>query len=197
MKRFTRLEEPQIIQDHGAVIGQNYAQRRLINPNYSFSWPQINNQRINHSILPVLREQTNNHCSYCDKFPLHKGDNTIDHFKPKTNSLYYLFVCQWENLYLACKHCQDSKGTKYDDLLLRPDDPNFDFSNYFVYNYSDHTIEANPSANDGDQQRAQITIEILDLNFPDVKTSRRHAFERYNAATLPDLNDYNYRFMFE
>ncbi len=197
MRRFTRLGSPQLITDHWEEIGAQYTTRRADDPNYSFSWPQRKNQRINQVALPVLSQQTNDHCSYCDTFPLHRGSNTIDHFKPKTNPLYYSLVCQWENLYLTCTHCQDSKGVVYNDLLLRPDDSNFSFSHYFIYNYAEHKIEPNPSASDTDQARAKFTIDTFDFNYPSVKTSRRHAFERYQMANHPDINDFNYRFMFD
>lgn len=196
MRSFTRLNPPQTIVDNWEEIGRQYAQKRHINPSYSFSWPQYNYQRLNQIALPTLLAQTDHHCSYCDKFPLHKGDESIDHFKPKTNPLYYLIVSQWENLYLACKHCQDSKKGNYNDFILRPDAPDFSFSRYFRYNYTNHTIEINPIATLEDQQKAMSTIEVFSFNYPAVKTSRRYAFERF-FQIFPDLNDSNYRFMFE
>lgn len=127
MRKFERLPAPAFIADNWEEIGKSYEARRQQEPNYDFTWKQINKQKINHIALKILIEQTNDHCSYCDKYPPHKGDNSIDHFKPKTNPLYYTLVCQWENLYLACKHCQDSKRSEYDDLLLRPDADDFSF----------------------------------------------------------------------
>ena len=197
MRKFERLPAPQLFTDYGEEIGKKYEAKRMTEPNYRFAWPQINNQKLNHVALTVLIEQTKDHCSYCDKYPPHKGDYSIDHFKPKTYPLYHVLVCQWENLYLACKHCQDSKMSDYDELLLRPDDVDFSFSRYFTYNYKDHSIEPNPSAQEYDQQRADITIKMFDLNFYQVKTSRRHAFERYCKDPIPEINDYNYRFMFD
>jgi len=197
MRRFDRLNAPQIIEDNWEDIGNTYTARRQANASYRYSWPQINGQRINHIAIPILSAQTEGHCSYCDKFPLLRGDESIDHFKPKTDSLHYMDVCKWENLYLACKHCQDSKDTSFHDLLLRPDELHYSFQHFFSYNFTAHIIEPNPAASDEDQQRAAWTIEIFDFNFPAVKTSRRHAFERYNTTILPHVDDFNYRFLFD
>lgn len=197
MRKFTRFQAPQIIRDNWKTIGENYSNKRNADPSYSFSWPQRESKKINHIALPILISQTDNHCSYCDKFPLHRGDKSIDHFKPKSNQQYYSIVCQWENLYLACKHCQDSKGIDFNELLLRPDDIEFSFARYFIYNYTTHIIDPNPSASGYDQERAAITIRIFDFNYFEVKTSRRHAFERYTKAAVPDINDFDYRFMFD
>lgn len=86
---------------------------------------------------------------------------------------------------------------KYDDYLLRPDAADYTFFRYFVYNFSEHKIEPNPGATAEDQQKAEITIEIFNLNHPGVKTGRRLSFERYVRDLAPDLNDYCYRFVFE
>lgn len=197
MRRFDRQPAPPLIEDNWEDIGATYANRRFADPAYSFSWPQINNQRINAVAMPILVEQTGGHCSYCDIFPLRRGDETIDHFKPKTDPLYYMDVCKWENLYLACKHCQDSKRTQFHDLLLRPDELNYSFQYYFSYNYTTHAISPNPAASDEDQQRAAWTIEIFDLNFPALKTSRRHSYERYTKTIVPLIDDFSYRFMLD
>ena len=197
MRKFTRFEAPKIIKDNWESIGENYANKRNANPAYRFSWPQIKSKKLNQIALPILTAQTDNHCSYCDKFPLHNGDYSIDHFMPKSNPLFYDMVCKWENLYLACKHCQDSKRTDFDELLLRPDDIEFSFNRYFIYNYATHIIDPNPSASDYDKKRAAITIRTFDFNYFGMKTSRRHAFERYSKSTDPEVNDFNYRFMFD
>lgn len=92
MRYFTRSEEPEILKDNWERIGAEYAARRFANENYGFSWPQINNIKIHHSILPALKQQTQEHCSYCDRFPLFRRDDSIDHFKPKSDRRFYTLV---------------------------------------------------------------------------------------------------------
>lgn len=197
MKNFVRLAEPDLLIANWQQIGINYAERRRIDPGYSFQWPQIGGKKVNREILPILSAQTSHHCSYCDKYPLFRGDDSIDHFKPKADERFYGDVAKWENLYLACKHCQDSKKTQYNESLLRPDDINYHFNKYFTYNYNEHKIEPNPAASDEEKARAEETIRVFDLNHASMKICRRQAQERYVGAANPDLNDYNYRFIFE
>ena len=197
MKKFVRVESPKILQDNWERIGDEYTAKRSADPSYRFQWPQIDNERLNRTIIPALKVQTGSHCSYCDKFPLLRGDESIDHFKPKTEVQFYREVCKWDNLYLACKHCQDSKNIQYNLLLLRPDDDNYRFLRYFTYNYNEHRIDTNPAAAEEEKLMAEETIKVFDLNHPSMKISRRHAFERYSKSENPDPEDYNFRFLFE
>lgn len=197
MRKFTRRAAPPLIDKYAVEIGAKYAARRATEPNYSFQWPTREKQKMNHAALPDLLAQTGNHCSYCDKFPLHQKDDTIDHFKPKTDPRFYTLVCTWTNMYLACTHCQDSKKTQYNDRLLRPDEVDYEFRRYFTYNYNSHEIEVNPGADPVDRDRAEETRRIFGFNHPGVKTARRHAYERYMGMAAPVLDDFNYRFMFE
>lgn len=197
MRKFVRLQAPAILEQHWERIGNEYAAKRALDPSYSFSWPQIDKKKLNHEILPVLKGQTGEHCSYCDKYPLLRGDESIDHFKPKTDPRFYKEVSQWSNLYLACKHCQDSKSIQYGEKLLRPDDVHYHFNKYFTYNYNEHKIEPNPAATEQERSMAEETIKTFDLNHSSMKISRRHAHERYSRASNPVLDDYNYRFILE
>ncbi len=154
MRKFIRIDAPTILLEidpkteirRWVFYGDRYKRKRAINPGFSFQWPTVQGIAINQHILSSLRLQTNDHCSYCDSYPLKKGDNSIDHFLPKSNPDFYEFVCQWENLYYACTHCQHSKAEKVDYLTLRPDESNYTFYRYFIYNYYLHLIEVNPLA---------------------------------------------------
>jgi uncharacterized protein (TIGR02646 family) len=204
MREFDRSPPPIILTEidlksgkaRWEYYGENYQQKRLeSNHSFKFSWPNIDKKSLNHHLSPLLKAQTDEHCSYCDKFPLMKGDETIDHFKPKSNPDFYLLVCNWANLYIACKACQDAKMTKFSSHLLAPDAIEYEFLRYFIYNFREHKIEKNPRSTDIDQQKALTTIEIFDLNHPSQITSRRHCLERFQTSENPNLNDFNYRFM--
>ncbi|WP_143092601.1 HNH endonuclease [Arsenicibacter rosenii] len=205
MKAFSRLSCPPFLldvsrkfkQERWVLYGDKYKQNRIKNASFIFKWPTLNKITINHYILPQLRAQTDDHCSYCDGYPLRKGDESIDHFLPKSNSDFYHLVCSWENLYLACSHCQESKVEKVDLLVLRPDTVDYSFQKYFTYNYISHEIDINLKATSEDQERAKATRKLFDFNHPAMIISRRHAFERYCNAANPILEDYNFRFMFE
>lgn len=196
MRRFIRGQEPDVLKINLEKWGLRYEENREVSNGFQFSWPHIDYIPLNQLILGALQAQTDNHCS-CDKFPLQRGDFTIDHFKPKSDLRFYRLVCKWDNLYLSCKHCQEAKGIQYSDDLLRPDAADYSFNKHFVYNYTLHEYEANPQSSDFDKGRALKTIKTFDLNHPGLKTARRHVFERYQADVNPLLTDYNYRFIFE
>ncbi len=155
---------------------------------------------MNQHIEPLLKELTDDHCSYCDHFPPQRSDDTIDHFSPKGDEQFYHLAYEWTNLYSGCADCQGEKGTQYDAALLRPDAADFTFERYFVYNYLEHTIEVYPLASHEERHKAEVTIRIFGLNDrKGIKTNRRHAMERFMGMKKEELNllDFPHRFMFE
>ena len=205
MRMFYRSEAPKILtvikngKPLWQVYGEKYAQKRLAKAQslFKFQWPQVKGKTLNQHLLPDLKAMTDDHCSYCDGFPLKRGDDTIDHFHPKTHTAFYKEVCKWENLYIACKHCQDAKGDYFEEKLLRPDGADYQYNRYFLYDYIQHKILPNPLASFLEQERAEKTIKILDLNHISLCISRRHSFQRHDKDDNPVLSDYNFRFMFE
>lgn len=197
MLKFTRLPQPKILDTRWKRYGESYKQNRTANPGFRFAWPTIVGSTLNKILLPTLLEQTRDHCSYCDHFPLRRGDDSIDHFKPKSVEEFYPLVCQWQNLYVACKHCQDSKDSLYSDDLLRPDEIDYNFIKYFDYNYASHKIEPNQSESLENQIRANETIRIFDFNHLGQIKSRKFAYDKFVKDDNPVLNDYNYRFILQ
>ncbi|MDR6562824.1 MULTISPECIES: HNH endonuclease [unclassified Arcicella] len=201
MKNFIRKECPIILIEpfsktnqtpRWVVYGERYAKQQ--NRSY-YNYPTINNQKLNNIILPILMEQTDNHCSYCDGFPLLSADETIDHFKPKSKFPHE--VCRWENLYIACAHCQHVKGTQYDDLLLRPDETTYNFNDYFFYDYTEHKIKILPSLPADKLRKAEITCEILSFNHKAMVESRIQSYEGFNDKPDYPRELLAYRFIFE
>lgn len=206
MRAFLRLPTPEILttihlksqKERWIIYGERYQENRnKTKHSFEFQWAMIDGVKLNHWLMPDLQAQTDGHCSYCDKYPLMKGDESIDHFKPKHDHIYYLDVCNWTNLYVACKACQDSKLSKFSADLLRPDEINYQFNTYFNYDYKTHRIEIKPRINELQKLKAKQTIETFDFNHISHLKSRRHAFERYSKSLNPDINDFNYRFIFE
>lgn len=205
MRVFTRFDPPAILLEpvgpeltpRWIQFGDRYTANRNKKPRYIFQWPTVNGRTLNQHLLPTLRAQTVDHCSYCDGYPMGKGDESIDHFLPKLLPACYAFVCQWENLYLACSHCQQSKREQVNPLVLRPDEPGYSFRRYYIYNYIDQKIEINPMASPEDQQRARATHQFFDFDNAQLVTKRRHAYERYSGDPNPVLDDYNFRFVFD
>jgi uncharacterized protein (TIGR02646 family) len=195
MRYFARIEEPPVLKKHWLRIGNKYAEKRAADPSHSFRWPTINKIKLNEFALPLLRQQTQEHCSYCDRYFDFSADHSIDHFKPKSDERFYSYVCKWDNLYLCCNHCQRAKGSQYDEDLLRPDEKDYWFHRYFVYNSRTNQIDINPDTSEDDKRTAEKTSQILNFNNADYNRARKKAVEEFEATA--DLDRYQFRFLFE
>ncbi len=199
MKKFERTDTPDFLKDKWVSFGNLYAKNRIKKPNFKFYWNQINKKSLNHHLLPLLKAMTDNHCSYCDGFPLDRADETIDHFCPKSKEEFYAIAYQWENLYVACAGCQgqNGKGEQYDEMLLRPDGKDYSFEKYFYYDYIQHKILVKENIDEKLRASAEITRRIFNFNDKSLCIRRRHSYERYSKELNPDLGDFAYRFILE
>ena len=198
MRNFIRSDSPDFLKDKWEKWGKSYKNNRKKNSSFPFQWPTYTGVKINILLEPILARQTDDHCSFCDNFPIRSNEDSIDHFKPKSRLLYYDIVCQWENLYYCCQNCQQSKGEQYNNFLLRPDSENYSFDSYFIYSYSSHEINPNPTLDERERRKAKTSIDIFGLNDKGHIAARRISLERYvNKKTLNEdieINDFPYRF---
>jgi hypothetical protein len=99
---------------------------------------------------------------------------------------------------LACSHCQASKKSEFNPLVLRPDGENYSFNHYFVYDYTTHQIEIKPRLNPTDEERASATLHFFDFNHPALVKCRERAFDWYqHKQDEKKLDDFDFRFMFD
>jgi uncharacterized protein (TIGR02646 family) len=197
MKSFVRHSEPDFLKQHAARWNRQWTALKTRNPGAQFNWYTYQGQPVNQLLAPTLESQTQQHCSYCDAFPLRKGDNTIDHFRPKGTPRFYKQAYTWKNLYTACGHCQNVKMEKFSEDLLSPDAADYSFERYFVYNYTSHEIEINTTASPDDQRKATVTLRIFQFNHPAQVISRRHSWERWVLKPKNEryLDDFAFRFL--
>ena len=105
MRKFTRLAEPDFLTDKWEQWGLDWERRKSENPGAAFNWRQHENEAVNQKLLPRLKEQTQDHCSFCDHFPVSPPSiETIEHFRPKAR--FPRDAYRWTNLYFCCTHCQ-------------------------------------------------------------------------------------------
>lgn len=203
MRYFQREPAPAILSDNQEKWTEQLTQRVAQQPNRMsaiFDWPKVGGKRISELIKPVLERQTHFHCSYCDGSYMLSGDAnaTIDHFRPKSDTRFIRFAFDWHNLYLACRACQGFKKEQFDDLLLQPDAPDFEFERYFEYDFYRHEINPQRFALQEDQRRAEITINIFRLNHPSRCETRRACIKWYLKAMRDaefELDTCNYRYL--
>jgi uncharacterized protein (TIGR02646 family) len=189
MMKITRPQTPKVLAENWEKWGKTYETGNL-----DFSW-QIDKINVRNEILELLREMTTDHCSYCDGFPMESmlGD-TVDHFKPK--SIYPKEAYKWENLFLCCNICQ-KRINQYQDALLKPDEIEYEFSNYFFYNTENGELEPNKLAGSANQERAKYTIKIFKLNEYNRPNSRKMFFRKFAKDTNPTVDEYPYRFILQ
>lgn len=169
---------PDWLAEHCEEWGAVCVARLSQDPGYRFAWKQWQGQRVNQRLLPLLREMTEEHCAYCDWFPMDTGtDPTIVHFRPKAWFPSEVYV--WENLYLACRHCQEKDDAGFDESLLRPDAIGYQYERFFIYNHADGTLAPNPAAAPDDQRRARVTIDLLRLNSRGRPAARRRELQKF------------------
>lgn len=187
MRKLTRIPCPKVLVDKG----QKWT-KRMVDKGQWTAWPQDDNKKLNHILRDEgLKEQTQAHCSYCDRTPVDlTGVETIDHFRPK--SKFLPLALEWTNLFYCCSRCQSVKREKYDDDLLKPDAEDYDFDRYFMWKFETGELLPNDVAPEEMQQRARYTISTLKLSdkHPAWRLKELHI---YRALGLMDLDDRCYR----
>lgn len=194
-----RLPAPDWLTNKWVQWGEKYEANMQAKPQHKFAWRQYQGERINVLLLPLLTEMTKDHCSFCDGYPMQAfGGNSIEHFRPKSNPMYYRLAYQWENLFLCCPVCQGKKHGDFDDALLKPDEVDYEFSRYFVIDLATGLINPSPAANAEEKMRAATTIEMYGLNLYDRPETRKQFFLQSLTpqASDGDYSTYPYRFMF-
>jgi uncharacterized protein (TIGR02646 family) len=195
MMKFHRPAQPPFLQEKYKSWGKAHHERRLDNPSAPLVWRTYQGTRVNELILAALNVVANDHCAFCDGYPLSTfARQTIEHFRPV--SQYPRLAYVWGNLFICCDHCQAAKRDQFDKLLLKPDALDYEFEQYFMVNYRTGEIEVNLGATEEDQQRAELTIKIYTLNKPGRPQSRRIAAEMYQDLPKEKyvLDDFPYRF---
>jgi len=180
------------LQEHAHEITSDYINKRSANPSHRFQWPRREKQSVYEVVRSHLSLMTDGHCSYCDGFPINDtGQEQVDHFRPKSLPEFYALVCSWENLFLVCSACNHSKQDQWDNALLKPDDPEYSFLRYFSYVSHTGELIPNAAATPDDQQRANRTIAIFDLN----RAGACKARMRMVRSVQGGIEDDSYRYL--
>lgn len=160
-----------------------------------FQWPTVDQRPLRDHLVGPLLALTADHCAYCDGHPI---DDTrtpqVDHFLPKVRHPEHAFA--WANLYPSCSACNRAKGDHVTEgALLRPDEPDYAFERYYVFDRRDGVVRPNPGASPADRERARVTIATLGINAGNRPKRRVAALLR--AERDPDalLDDLPYRFV--
>lgn len=198
MRQMVRSEgPPSVFEENWEQWRDRWVERRIENPSATFQWATANGERANHIVLPVLKKMTQHHCAFCDAFPVSGvSEETIEHYRPK--SLFPEQAYTWENLFYCCTWCQKKNDT-WSELLISPDEPDYHFLRYFYYKGTTGEILVNNRAAEEDQERAEETLKVYQLNEGDRPRNRMITARKYNAMDEANqiLDEEPYRFIFE
>ncbi|MFZ5442212.1 MAG: hypothetical protein ACOZQL_19545 [Myxococcota bacterium] len=181
MTPFTRGSPPAVLVEVAQEATKSFVERRARNPSAEFKWPQRDGRSILEPIRDALAALTHDHCSYCDGFPIDStGKKEIDHFKPKFEFPDEAF--SWPNLYLVCSACNGVKLAVWNEQLIRPDEPGYQFDRYFFIDGVTGELHPNPAASPADRARALETIRVFGLQRSGLCIERRKAIMSIRAA---------------
>lgn len=200
MRKFERLSKPDFLTDDN-VKKWTGAWEALNTKGSSFAWPQIDGEKLNLKLLQTLKKQTQDHCSFCDGYPIDVVSmETIEHFHPK--SIFIDKAYDWHNLYFACTQCQnvknvhDRKKESDSSLLLKPDDKDYNFYDYFYWDYDSGVLEIIPSISEEKKAKAEQTksaFGLNDCNRPVYRKEQRRRWFKCNDTSKEDLDAWPYR----
>jgi uncharacterized protein (TIGR02646 family) len=194
MRPQSRQSAPDFLVAKWEEWGLLWEKRLARNKQSKWHWRKIDREKVNHKLMPLLKKQANEHCSFCDAFPVSPPSNdTIEHFRPKAK--YPRLAWKWENLYFCCDFCQGKKLSHWEDSLLAPDDPLYQFTDYFFADSTNGRIEIRPDLDPGSakHQQAECTLRIYALNDGGHLTSRLAEQERRSALPDWDIDKFAYR----
>lgn len=198
MRKLHRPEAPECWITHSPQWNADYSQRILANPKYVFVWRK---KKTCFSVAKsTLLEMTQRHCAFCDaKVKVKKGES-IEHFKPK--ELYPLEAYSWTNLFPCCYVCNNAKGVKFSQNLLKFDDVDYAFFKYFEVEFKTGKVNPKPGLTLIEQESAENTINFYNLNDEERCSARKMELDSYEAFKLADpdkytLNDFDFRFYIE
>ncbi len=193
MRKQQRPTAPQQFDEHAEKWKDQWLNLRKQNPG-GFTWYSIGKSTAREWALPILNAMTQGHCSFCDAFPLEdRSKIPVEHFRPKSREEFAHLAFEWTNLCYCCGYCQSEKHDQWEEGLIRPDESDYSFQRYFVFDFTNGGIFPNPKSSDADQERANITIRLFGLDTGTRRQYRMLECDKFADATHPEINDWAYR----
>jgi uncharacterized protein (TIGR02646 family) len=130
--------------------------------------------------LPQLAELYGHVCAYvCLYIPKITGSPSVEHFVPKSRQLSLAY--EWSNYRLVCAK-MNSRKRDYSDVL----DPFTLQAGTFVLNLQDGSISPSPGLSAALKQRAEATIDRLDLDDVECRQQRLEHFDAYKQGDVSE-----------
>lgn len=189
MIKIERLPSPEILNDNFKEKTNAF----LANPNRKVFDARTNLYKETKAVLMLMTQE---HCSFCDGFPIANTGDAIEHFKPSSDLHFRHLAYDWGNLYYCCTKCNSSKGIRFDERLLRPDNPEYFFEHFFNYNANEAKLEPAFDISEEDRERANKTIELYNLNRTKNKKERRRMIKIFMRGAH-ERDDFPFRYIID
>lgn len=191
MRKISRPPKPDVLVEHGDRWTDQWKTLKTEKPGAQFNWYQLEGKSARDWLLADLAAMTQEHCAFCDRYTVEP--DSIEHFRPKSDSRFLHLAYAWENLFFCCGGCQTAKGEKWDDGLINPDADDYTFSRYFMFDWGTGEMSPNPKASPIDQARAETTIRIYGLDTAKRRKFRREALRNWQRSPDMPIDDMPYR----
>lgn len=150
----------------------------------------------NEQVVEALIRLFHQKCAFCES--LLEKEMGVEHYRPILRAInlkgnvdifhYYWLAYEWNNLYLCCSACKQSKGSRFpikneraklgetvefeETLLIDPchDQP------------STHLVFLESGSVASSFENGKVTIEVFSLNRPALKQERLEVFKRFQAS---------------
>ncbi|MGL5427543.1 MAG: retron system putative HNH endonuclease [Cetobacterium sp.] len=151
------------------------------------NWDDMNEH---YEVKQELREymlvvEQNFKCPYCESLIYDESEGNIEHIMPKDK--FKELYLDYNNFLTSCRStysCDNFKGSKWNDSFINPvlEDPR----EYFTYDL--YTGEIIPKSDDKIiKEKAEKTIEILNLNHNNLKNKRRNFIKMLKKLKKEDF----------
>lgn len=191
MRKISRPPKPRILVENGDRWNEQWKNLKTEKPGAQFNWYQHESRSARDWLLPDLAAMTHEHCAFCDRYTVEP--DSIEHFRPKSDSRFLHLAYEWENLFFCCGGCQSEKSEQWDDGLINPDAADYSFSRYFIFDWGTGEMSPNPMSSPTDQARAETTIRMYGLDTPKRRRFRLEALRNYLRSPGMPIDDSAYR----
>lgn len=192
MRKVIRNQPPECLITGAPDWTKDFVAARNADSSYRFTW---RSDACYQALRKQLVAMTQGHCAFCDGAIGTESRETVEHFRPK--GAFEHLAYEWTNLFPCCDMCQSKKLENFDEKLLKPDETDYYFENFFVSNYKTGEIEPLPCATVQDRNRAEVTIRLYGLNLGSRAVARLRELAHYARDPEKNIDDYNYRFFLE
>ena len=162
MIKIQKPTAPQVLQDNKATWTQNLLDAINTYGGYSKIPESDKNSLLSHyrhkNIQAALFSSSHHKCAFCECIPGESSHMEVEHFEPK--SLYPDLAFDWDNFLPSCRICNEEKSDTdtRTNPIINPaiEDP----EQLLTYSF----LRIKPLAGSGQEQKAQQTIDVCNLN---------------------------------